>query len=418
MTPGNYKGKKVNFEDVIHSVGKVTKNEMNTNEFDGLVDSACEGEGACCCMTTGTTMQIVTEALGMCLPGNSSCLGSGNEIKKMARESGQSVMKLWENETRPRDIINKESISNAIKVCLSVGGSIHAMYHIPAIALEAGLKIDIWDDFDQHSNTIPTLVGIAPNGQHDIEDYDNAGGTPSIMNMLSKHLSGDVMAVTGEPIRSYYENAVVKNKRVIHSMEDPWSTESGIAVLKGNLARGGSVLRVSGVLPTMMTFRGKAIVFNLESEAIQYVRSENVLENTIMVLINQGLIGAPGINTLQALACEIVGRGLEEKVAVITDGRFSGGVRGLCIGLVSPESVEGSGISIVKTGDFIEIDVRKRRIHLDITDVELENRKKIWRPYEPEYTSPLLENFTKSVGPIHQGAVEGLLDRGKYKFLS
>jgi dihydroxy-acid dehydratase len=198
----------------------------------------------------------------------------------------------------------------------------------------------------------------------------------------------------------------VKNNQVIHSLEAPWKKESGLAVLKGNIATGGSLLRVSGVLPGMLTFRGKARVFTSESDAIHHVRNEDTQEPTVLVVKNQGLIGAPGIHTLLPLSGEIVGRGIEDRVAVITDGRFSGGARGLCIGLVTPEAAQGGTLALVKDGDFIDVDIENRHIHLDTSDAELERRKGEWKPHEPEIQSPFLASFIKTVGPLHQGAVE------------
>jgi len=418
MAPGSHNGKKVNLEQVIHSVGKVTSGEMSRQEFDVLVDHACPGGGACSCMTTGTTMQIATEALGMCLPGNASFLGSGKEIRSTATEAGRRVMQMWEDDIRPRDIITEESLSNAVKVCLAVGGSIHAMYHIPAIAAEAGLKTDVWRLFDESSHVIPTLVGIDPNGEHNMEDFGRAGGTPAIMHILSDHLNGDALTVSGYPVKSYYEKAEVKDTSVIHSFDNPWMKESGLAVMKGNLAEGGSVLRVSGVLPGMMKFRGQAKVFGSEAETIEYIRTKGIDVPTVLVVKNQGLIGAPGIRTLLPLAGEIVGRDIESKVAVVTDGRFSGGARGLCIGLATPEAAQGGGLSLVQDGDVIAIDIPSRSVVLEISETELKRRKKDWVPFEPDQNSPFLETFIKSVRPLREGAVEGTLDRGKYRILS
>ena len=418
MAPGSHNGKKINLEHVIHSVGKVTAGEMSQEEFDSLVDHACPGGGACSCMTTGTTMQIAAEALGMCLPGNASFLGSGEEIRSTATEAGRRVMQMWEADTRPRDIITEESLSNAVKVCLAVGGSIHAMYHIPAIAAEAGLKTDVWGLFDEASQVIPTLVGIDPNGDHNMEDFGRAGGTPAIMNVLSDHLNGDELTVSGKPVKSYYEKAEVKDTSVIHSFDNPWMKESGLAVMKGNLAEGGSVLRVSGVLPSMMKFRGQAKVFSTEAETIDYIRNSGIDEPTVLVVKNQGLIGAPGIRTLLPLAGEIVGRDIEEKVAVVTDGRFSGGARGLCIGLATPEAAQGGGLALVQDGDVIAIDISNRSVTLEISESELKRRKKDWVPFKPDQNSPFLETFVKSVRPLREGAVEGTLDRGKYRVLS
>jgi len=417
MAPGNFQDQKISLEDVIHSVGKVSNNEMDEALFNIMVDQACTADGACCCMTTGVTMQIIAEALGMCLPGNSSALGAGGEIRGLARQAGALIMELWEKDRRPRDIITEKSIANAIKVCLAVGGSIHAMYHLPAIAVEAGLKMDIWKLFDDFSQIIPTLTGIAPNGEYDMEDYREAGGTPAIMKALETQLNGEAVTVTGEPIKSYYENALVKNSAVICPLESPWRKESGLAVLRGNIAQGGSALRVSGILPHMKNFRGRAKVFMSEAVAIQYLRENRITEPTVFALINQGLIGAPGIRTLLPLSGEIVGSGLEEKVAVVSDGRFSGGARGFCIGLVTPESARGGELGLVQDGDFIAIDVEKRGINLEISDAEMARRKMVFTPYEPKLNSPFLSSFIKSVRSLHEGAVEGDVDRSQYQSL-
>ena len=414
MAPGICQGNQITIEDVANSVGKVKNKEMSESEFSEIVNKAVTGGGSCCTMTTGTTLEIITEALGMCLPRNSSLLGVGNEIQALARESGRLVMKLWERDIRPRNIITETSIANAIKVCLAVGGSIHALYHVPAIAIEAGLKIDTWDLFDKFSREIPTLVGIVPNGDHNMEAYDRAGGTPALMKVMEKHLSGDPITVTGEPIRTYFENATVSDSRVIHPLESPWKAASGLAIMRGNLATGGSVLRVSGVLPSMMQFRGKAKVFTLEPEAIQYIHENEIVEPTVMVVPNQGLVGGPGIKTLLPLTGEIVGRGLEDRVAVVTDGRLSGGARGLCIALVSPESALGGGIALVRDDDVITIDVAGRRVDLEISDDEFNRRRKSLTSYKMDTNSPLLEGFTKSIRSLNEGGVEGTTDRGKY----
>jgi dihydroxyacid dehydratase/phosphogluconate dehydratase len=238
------------------------------------------------------------------------------------------------------------------------------------------------------------------------------------MKTIERYLFGDVMTVTGEPVRTYYEKAVVKNDQVIHSLESPWRKESSLALLRGNMAAGGSILKVSGVLPSMMKFRGKAKVFASEPNAIRYIREREIKDPTVFVLIQQGLKGAPGIQTLLPLAGEIVGRGLEDRVAIISDGRFSGAARGLCIGLVTPESAEGGEIGLVKDGDFISIDVPNRNLHLEIDDAELDQRREVCVPFAPEINSPFLASFIESARPLHQGAVEGMLDRGKYKVLS
>ncbi len=420
MKPKEYRGEQLTLESVIHSVGQMTKGEMSQVEFDIISENSClcDGKssgGACSAMTTGTTMQIITEALGMCLPGNSSCLGVSAKMNAIAHEAGKKIIHLWRNDTRPRDIITEKSIRNAIKVCLAVGGSIHALYHIPAIAIEAGLKMDAWGIFDDLSSKIPTIVGITPNGVHTMLDYEKAGGTPGLMRSMAATIDGDALTVTGKSLRTYYENAVVSNPEVIRPVDNPWSSSGGLAILRGNLAQGGSVVRPSGILPTMMQFSGRAKVFVSEEEAIRYIRSNELKERTVMVIKYQGLKGAPGIRTLLPLSGEIIGRGIEEMVAVVTDGRFSGGARGCCIGLVNPEAAEGGLIAMVEDGDSIKIDIPNRSIELEIGDAEMDRRSKNLVLHTVKTNSPYLASFLNSTRTISEGMVEGNIDRGSYK---
>ena len=420
MEPVEYKGEQLTLESIIHSVGQVTKGEMSQSEFDIISESSClcdgkSSAGACSAMTTGTTMQILTEALGMCLPGNSSCLGVSGKINTIAQEAGRKVIELWRNDIRPRDIITDKSIKNAIKVCLAVGGSIHALYHVPAIAIEAGLKMDIWGMFDELSHSIPTIVGITPNGNQTMLDYEKAGGTPGLMKSIEQTLDGDALTVTGSAIKTYYEDAIISNPEVIHSFDDPWSSSGGLAILRGNLAKGGSVVRPSGILPAMMVFSGNARVFISEEDAIRYIRSNDLKERTVLVIKYQGLKGAPGIRTLLPLSGEIIGRGIEDTVAVVTDGRFSGGARGCCVGLVNPEAAEGGLIALVEDGDVVKIDVASRSIELEISDDEVERRRKNLVLHTVKTNSPYLASFLNSTRTISEGMVEGTLDRGSYK---
>jgi len=424
MSAGIYKNKKVTVEDVFHSVGKVKNGEMSEKSFEELVENACTNGGSCNCMTTGTTMQIMSEALGMSLPGNSSSPGNSVQIRKIARNAGNIIMELLEKNIRPRDIITPQSILNAIKVDLAVGGSVHSLYHTPAIAIEAGLKMKIWDHFDKFSKIIPTLVGIAPNGEHIMEDYNRAGGTPVIMKEIKEFLNQDVITVNrGKPIKTYYEESVNQDKSVIHSVNSPWRQEGGLAILKGNIAEGGSVLRLSGVHEQFYTkaFKGKAKVFISEAEAVKYLKGidkKNIVEKIVMVIKYQGLIGYPGIKTLLPLTAEIIAMGLEDRVAVVSDGRFSGGARGMCVGLVSPETAAGGNLALVEDNDVLEIDIAKRKISVELDDSELSERRKKMKHFDIKTNSPCLYSFSKLARPIFEGGVENDLDRGSYKTLS
>jgi dihydroxy-acid dehydratase len=420
MTPVEYNGEQLTLESIIQAVGQVTKGGMSQAEFDVISEKSClcdgrSSAGACSAMTTGTTMQIVTEALGMCLPGNSSCLGVSGKMNDIAYRAGKQVIELWRNDVRPRDIITEKSIQNAIKVCLAVGGSIHALYHIPAIAIEAGLKVDVWGIFDKLSTEIPTIAGITPNGKHTMRDYEQAGGTPGLMRAIAHTLDGEALTVTGNSVKTYYEKAIIADPTVIHPFDQPWSSAGGLAILRGNLAEGGSVVRPSGILPSAMTFAGRARVFSFEEDAIEYIRSNEIKERTVMVIKYQGLKGAPGIRTLLPLSGEITGRGIEEMVAVVTDGRFSGGARGCCIGLVNPEAAEGGLIALVRDDDVVKIDVPNRSLELEISAAEVERRRKTLVPYTVKTNSPYLASFLNASRTISEGMVEGSMDRGSYK---
>lgn len=419
MSSLDYKGAQLTSEDVIHAVGQVTKGEMSQNEFDYIVDKSCLcdgvcGGGACNAMTTGSTMQIAAEGMGMCLPGNSSCLGVSTRMHSIAMEAGKQIVRLWRENIRPRDIITEKSIKNSISVCIAAGGSIHSLYHMPAMAGEAGLKMDVWKCFDEISKAMPSIIGINPNGKDTMLDYEKAGGTPGLMKTIAHKLYGDASTVTGKPIRTYYENAVISNPKVIHPFDKPWTTTGGLAILRGNLAQGGSVVRPAGILPTMTSFSGKAKVFTSEEDAIRYIRENEIKEKTVFVVQYQGLKGAPGIRTMLPLSGEIIGRGIEEMAAVVTDGRFSGGARGFCVGLVNPESAEGGVIALVEDGDIIELDVEKRLIDLKISDDEIERRKKNYIPFKVKTNSPFLASFLNSISSISEGGIEGDVDRGSY----
>ncbi|MBN2396028.1 MAG: dihydroxy-acid dehydratase [Candidatus Atribacteria bacterium] len=424
MPAGTFKNKKVTVEDVFHSVGKVKNGKMSESDFEELVENACTNGGACCCMTTGTTMQIITEALGMSLPNNSSSPGNSMHIRKIARNAGHAIINLLEQNIRPRDIINKDSIMNAIKVCLAIGGSMHAFIHMPAIAIEAGLKMNVWDYFDEYSRIIPTLVGIAPNGDHNMEDYDRAGGTPVIMKEIKEFLNQDVITVNGIPIKTYFEDTLNQDRKIIHSIDSPWREDGGLAILKGNIAEEGSVLRLSGVPKQFLTkvFKGEAKVFISEDKALKYLKTidtKDIIDKRfVLVVKNQGLSGYPGINTLLPLTGEITGMDLEEKIAVLTDGNFSGGTRGMCVGLVSPESAMGGNLALIKDNDVLEIDIANRKICMELDDLEFLKRKKEIKNPVIETNSPCLYSFSKLVRPISEGGVENDLDRGKYKTLS
>lgn len=407
MPPGELGGEILTVDDVNTAVGRKLRGEIDSRTLKRLVTHSCPGGGACPVMTTGSTMQIAAEALGMCLPYNSTMLGRGKEISSVAHEAAERIVSLCNKDIRARDIITCESIKNAIKVCLAVGGSIHAMYHIPAIGIEAGIELDYWELFDRFSHEIPVLVGIIPNGKHTILDLHRAGGVPAVMKALNKYLDPRPLTVTGEPIGSYYESAKVSDPEVIHGVEAPWKVASGIAVLRGNIAEQG-VVRVSGVKETMMRFTGRARVFTNIEEARESIRVSPPRDPTVLVVPYQGLKGGPGLNSLLPLSAEIIGLGLEETVAIVTDGRFSGGARGLCIGLVTPEGAEGGNIALIENGDTIHIDIENRSMQVELSEEQLELRRQAKPSYIPKFPNSIfLRSFLSNVQPLPRGGVSG-----------
>jgi len=407
MPPGELDGKKLTVDDVNTAVGRKLRREIDEHTLRRLITHSCPGGGACPTMTTGATMQIVAEALGMCLPNNSTMLGRGQEILSIADEAAKRIISLYKEDIRARDIITPESIKNSIKVCLAVGGSIHAMYHIPAIGIEAGIELDYWELFDRFSHRIPVLVGVIPNGEHTILDLHRAGGVPAVMKALSGHINPRPMTVTGEPIRSYYESAKIRDPEVIHSVEAPWKEASGIAILKGNIAE-QAVVRVSGVKEKMLKYTGVAKVFTSIEEARCFIRASPPRDRTVLVVPYQGLKGAPGLNSLLPLSSEIIGMGLEETVAIVTDGRFSGGARGLCVGLATPEGAEGGNIALIEDGDIIHIDIENRSMQVELSEEQLERRRQTKPRYTPKLPKSIfLRNFLNNVQPLSRGGVSG-----------
>jgi len=416
MAPGYLEGKDLTVDNITNVVGKKIKREIDEYHYKDLIKHSCTGGGACSILTTGTSMQIICESLGMSLPGNSSMLGMGREILDVARSAGKIVMDLYRKNLCPRDIIVPGSIENAIKVAHAIGSSMHLLYHIPAVGVEAGIEMDYWSLFDKFSDQIPVLVGILPNGPYNMLEYHRAGGTPVLMKKLEKYLNGSVLTVMGNPIKSYYDEAITTyNPEIIHTVEDPWKKGSGLAILKGNIAPMGSIVRASGVKDSMMEYIGVARVFDNEKYARKELIENTPKNPTVFVVKNQGMRGACGINSLLSLSSEIIGMGLEDNVAIVTDGRFSGGARGLCIGLVSPEAADGGNINYINDGDEIEINIPDRKLEVKISEEEINKRKEKETLAIKTPKSIFLKIFLESVQPLYRGGVSGRWTRTGYK---
>ncbi|MEM3658672.1 MAG: dihydroxy-acid dehydratase [Candidatus Hadarchaeum sp.] len=405
-------GRAITIDDVNQIVGKSLAGKVGEREENQIIKSACPGRGACPIMTTGTTMQIVAEALGMSLPLNATVVGESRELFQIGSEAAKCVLDLWERQITARQIITLSSIKNAIKVCLAVGGSMHALYHIPAVGLEAGIDVDYWSLFDEYSHEVPVLVGIKPNGPFSVHDFNQAGGVPAVVATLHEFLDLQSLTIMGKPIGEYVHFAKFIDRNVIRPLDNPWSRFSGLAVLKGNLAD-AAVVRTAGVKASMMRFEAPCKVFNDLDSARRWLREVRPREPIALIIRYQGLKGGPGIRSLLKLSAEVIGMGLEDNVAIVTDGRFSGGARGLCVGLVTPEAADGGNIAVVEERDVISIDIGQRSINIRISETELEKRRRLL-PKEiiaKETSSPFLRSFLALVQPLPRGGITGVWQR-------
>jgi len=410
MCPGFVNDNRVDLISVFEGVGKYGSNktgEDELNELKILENFACPGAGSCAGLFTANTMGCLTEALGMSLPGCGTALAVEGKKHRIAKESGMKINDLIEIDIKPRDIMTYEAFENAIMVDMAIGGSTNTALHLPAIAKECGIKLEL-EVFDEISRKISHIVSIRPGGSHFMEDLERAGGIQAVMSKLKAKLNLDVLTVTGETLRKNLEKFKIinplKNKEVIRDLNNPYHKEGGIFVLKGNLAPDGSVVKVGAVNEKMLKFSGKAKVFDCEEDANDAIMKREIKEGDIVVIRYEGPKGGPGMREMLQATSALAGQGLIDSVALITDGRFSGGTRGLAIGHVSPEAAEKGPIAIVKNEDVIEIDLAKRAINLKITDDEISKRMKNLKS-KKKILSGVLKRYAASVTSANMGAI-------------
>ena len=406
MLAGHVKGNKTSLSSMFEAVGSYaagTMDEADVNEFEC---KACPTCGSCSGMYTANSMNCLTEALGMGLPGNGTIPAVYSERLKLAKHAGMAVMEMYNRNIRPRDIITKEAIMNALTVDMALGCSTNSMLHIPAIAHEIGFDFDI-SLANEISEKTPNLCHLAPAGHTYMEDLNEAGGVYAVMNQLKEAglLNEDCMTVTGKTIGEAVSGYVNKNPEVIRPMDNPYSTTGGLAVLKGNLAPDGSVVKRSAVVPEMMQHEGPARVFDCEEDAIAAIKGGKIVAGDVVVIRYEGPKGGPGMREMLNPTSAIAGMGLGSTVALITDGRFSGASRGASIGHVSPEAAVGGPIAFVEEGDIIKIDINNYSIELDVSEEELARRKANWVPREPKVTTGYLARYAKMVTSGNRGAV-------------
>lgn len=405
MMPGQFHGKPVDFINVSEGVGAVLSGKMTQEELDELEKCACPGAGSCAGLFTANTMACLTEALGMSLTGCATAHAVSSKKMRIAKASGRKVVELVEKNITPSMIMTQEAFENAVAVDLALGGSTNTTLHIPAIASELedrGVKVNL-DLFDDLSHKIPHITSIRPGGPHRMLDLENAGGIPGVLSVLKDKIHADALTCTGKTIGENIENAVVADPEVIRSLDNPIHEEGGIAVLKGNLAPNGSVIKRGAVDPDMMEHEGPAKVFNSEEECVDAISSGQIREGDVIVIRYEGPKGGPGMREMLSPTSAISGMGLKS-VALITDGRFSGGTRGPCVGHVSPEAMENGPIAAVRNGDIIRIDIPNRKLELLLDDDEIKSRVKE-NPKPEKKVKGWLSRYMKLASSADKGAV-------------
>jgi dihydroxy-acid dehydratase len=403
MHSGKYRGNRVNLISAFEAVGKVRKGEMSEIDLAELETCACPGPGSCQGMYTANTMACVTESLGMSLPGCATALAVSGEKRRIAFESGKRITGMVKEDLTPRKIMTKNAFENAIRVDMALGGSTNTTLHIPAIAHEAGIELSI-DTFDTISRTTPHLCNMLPGGLTYMEDLDAAGGIPGVLSRFTKVLKPSP-TVSGRSIIDHAKAGRVGNADVIRTLQNAYHQEGGIAVLKGNLAPNGSVVKQTAVSDKMKMFEGTAIVFDSEEESMKAILNNKVKPGHVIVIRYEGPKGGPGMREMLSPTSAISGMGLGESVVLLTDGRFSGGTRGPCIGHISPEAAEGGPIAIVRNGDRIVLDIPGRTLQIKLSKAEIKKRLAKWKPRKPKITSGWLARYAQVVTSANTGAI-------------
>ena len=406
MLAGHIHGKKRSLSSMFEAVGSYAAGTMTEEEVREYEEKVCPTCGSCSGMYTANSMNCLTEAIGMGLPGNGTIPAVYSERIKLAKHAGMAVMELLKKDIRPRDIMTKAAFMNALTMDMALGCSTNSMLHLPAIAHEAGVDIDL-DIANALSEKTPNLCHLAPAGPTYMEDLNEAGGVSAVMTELNKIglLDTSCMTVTGKTIAENIQGVVNKNPEVIRPVENPYSKTGGIAVLKGNLAPDSAVVKRSAVVPEMMVHEGPARVFDCEEDAIAAIKGGKIVEGDVVVIRYEGPKGGPGMREMLNPTSAIAGMGLGSSVALITDGRFSGSSRGASIGHVSPEAAVGGPIAFVEEGDIIKINIPENTLNVDISDEEMAARKAKWQPREPKITTGYLARYASMVTSGNTGAI-------------
>jgi dihydroxy-acid dehydratase len=404
ILPGRYKGKDVTVLDVFEAVGKHSAGTMTSKELKDLELVACPSAGACGGQFTANTMACVSEAIGLALPYSAGTPAPYEERDKYAFESGKTVMNLLNKNIRPRDIVNKKSLENAATIVAATGGSTNAALHLPALANEIGIKFDLLDVAKIFKKT-PYLADLKPGGKYVAKDMWLAGGVPMLLKTLydGGFIHGNCMTVTGKTMKQNLKNIKFNsNQKVLRKYNNPLSKDGGIVGLKGNLAPDGGIVKIAGL--KKLKFTGIARCFNNEEDAMAAVQNKKYKDGDVIIIRYEGPRGGPGMREMLSTTGAIYGQGKGEKVALITDGRFSGATRGFCVGHVGPEAAVGGPIALLRNGDVIDIDAKKGTINVRLSRKELAKRRKKWKPKKSEFGSGTLWKYAQTVGPAYLGA--------------
>jgi dihydroxy-acid dehydratase len=406
MLAGRVKGQKSSLSSLFEAVGAHAAGKMTEEEVEEYENKACATCGSCSGMYTANSMNCLTEAIGMGLKGNGTIPAVYSERIRLAKHAGMKIMELLEKNIRPRDILSKEAFLNALTVDMALGCSTNTMLHLPAIAHEAGVDLNI-DIANEISARTPNLCHLAPAGHTYMEDLYEAGGVYAVMNELSKKglLNLDLITATGKTVGENIKNCINLNPEVIRPIENPYSQTGGIAILKGNLAPDSGVVKRSAVAPEMLKHEGPARVFDCEEDAIAAIKGGKIVPGDVVVIRYEGPKGGPGMREMLNPTSAIMGMGLGSSVALITDGRFSGASRGACIGHVSPEAAVGGNIALIEEGDIIQIDIDNNSLNFVVSDEELERRRAKWQPRQPKITTGYLSRYVAMVTSGNRGAI-------------
>jgi dihydroxy-acid dehydratase len=404
MASGRIGEREVMTSDVKEGIGKLKANIISEEEFHDLESHACPGAGACNFMGTASTMNCVTETLGLTLPYCATLPALHSDRQELSLASGRQIVQLVKENLTARRMLTRASLENAIRIVLALGGSTNAALHIPAIAHEAGISLGL-DFFDDLSRKTPLIGKFRPASAYSVIDLHQAGGIPAVLNILSPLLKLDLPTVTGETLRERSNKGIPMRPEVLHPLESPLAPEGGLAILHGNLAPDGAVVKQSGVVAGMLRHTGPARVFECEEDLEMSLNSSKIVPGDVLIIRNEGPRGGPGMRELSIPAAMLTGMGLNDSVAMVTDGRFSGATRGPCIGHVAPEAFVGGLIALVQDGDLIEIDIPMRRLELLVPEEELTRRRVDWQPCAPAITDGYLGLYSRIVSQANQGAI-------------